>query len=196
MVIGGLWSRLRYIKRTNIQLKIAKNTAEESEHLKQEFLANMSHEIRTPMNAVLGITNLVLDTPLNKKQKKYLHALKSSSLNLLVIINDILDISKLEAGKMELESIPFNLDHLIKDVMNTIRYKAEEKGLQFLVSKGNDVPTVLFGDPGRLNQILLNLCGNAIKFTEKGQVKIDIHNQLYKWRQIIGKENALPATKR
>lgn len=174
LIFGGLWSRLRYIRRTNIQLEKAKNLAEESEQMKQQFLANMSHEIRTPMNAVLGITNLVLDTSLSVKQKKYLNALKSSSLNLLSIINDILDISKLEAGKMEIEHIPFDLDLIIEDVINTLRYKAEEKGLQIEFSEGKDVPKVIIGDPGRLNQILLNLCGNAIKFTEKGKIKIEI----------------------
>jgi len=146
--------------------------AENSERFKQQFLANMSHEIRTPMNAVLGMTNLALDTPLTPKQTKYLTAVKKSSENLLVIINDVLDLSKLEAGKMELEKIPFRLGEQVNQVYDTMQFKAEEKGLVLHTEIGKDIPDVLEGDPYRLNQILINLCGNAIKFTEKGTVKI------------------------
>ena len=174
MVVGGLWSRIRYIRRTNAKLKLAINRAEQSEQFKQQFLANMSHEIRTPMNAVLGMTNLTLDTSLTTKQKRYLSAIKNSSKNLLIIINDILDLSKLEAGKMELENVPFNLENKLKQVISTLRFKAEEKGLQLKLSIGENVPQLLNGDPGRLIQILLNLCGNAIKFTEKGYVEIKV----------------------
>ena len=136
----------------------------------------MSHEIRTPMNAVLGMTNLVLETPLSRKQKKYLEAINKSSQNLLVIINDILDLSKLEAGKMELERIPFNIEDSIQQIKDTLRFNAEEKGLKLITIISDDVPRFLMGDPSRLNQILINLAGNAIKFTEKGSVKILVEN--------------------
>ncbi len=168
----GLWSRVRYIRKTNARLEIEKEKAEQSEQFKQRFLANMSHEIRTPMNAVLGMTNLTLDTKLTARQRKYLTAVKKSSKNLLVIINDILDLSKLEAGKMELEKIAFNLDEVIDQVCDTLRFKAEEKGLDFNAKIHDSIPRLMMGDPARINQILLNLCGNAIKFTEKGSVKI------------------------
>lgn len=162
----------REVKKRTAEVVKQKNRAEESEKFKQRFLANMSHEIRTPMNAVLGMTNLVLETHLSKKQKKYLEAINKSSENLLVIINDILDLSKLEAGKMELERIPFNIEDSIVQIKDTLRFYAEEKGLQLVTIINDDVPKFLMGDPSRLNQILINLTGNAIKFTEEGTVKI------------------------
>jgi len=181
LLATGIWSRMRFIRKSNAQLEIAKNVAEEernraerSEKFKQRFLANMSHEIRTPMNAVLGMTSLTLDTELNDKQKKYLSAVKKSSENLLVIINDILDLSKMEAGKMELEKIPFVLQEQLDVVYDTLRFKAEEKGLNYKVKVGKNVPEIIIGDPSRLNQILINLCGNSIKFTEKGSVTIEV----------------------
>jgi CheY-like chemotaxis protein/nitrogen-specific signal transduction histidine kinase/HPt (histidine-containing phosphotransfer) domain-containing protein len=139
---------------------------------KSEFLANMSHEIRTPMNAVLGMTNLIIDNPQSSKVNSYLSAVKKSSENLLVIINDILDLSKLQAGKMDLEHIPFRISEQMSQVYNTMQFKAEEKGLILQTEIAKDVPDVLVGDPSRLNQVLINLCANAIKFTEKGSVKI------------------------
>ena len=146
--------------------------AEQSERFKQQFLANMSHEIRTPMNAVLGMTNLIIDNPQSPKLNKYLTAIKKSSENLLVIINDILDLSKLQAGKMDLEKIPFSISDQLQQVYNTMQFKAEEKGLILETIIARDIPDVLVGDPSRLNQILINLCANAIKFTEKGKVSI------------------------
>jgi len=172
LIVGGLWSRIRYIRKANLKLELEKERAEHSEQFKQQFLANMSHEIRTPMSAVLGMTNLTLDTKLTSKQKKYLKAIKKSSENLLVIINDILDLSKLEAGKMELERIPFNLYEQINQVNDTLKFKAEEKGLRFTTEIKEEVPEVVIGDPSRLTQVLINLCGNAIKFTEKGSVQV------------------------
>ncbi|MEQ9064783.1 MAG: tetratricopeptide repeat protein [Vicingaceae bacterium] len=181
LAAGGLFARVRHIKKSNAALEIAKskaederNRAERSEHFKKQFLANMSHEIRTPMNAVLGMTSLTLDTQLNEKQTKYLSAVKKSSENLLVIINDILDLSKLEAGKMELEKIPFNIGEQIQQVYDTLRFKAEEKSLVFETSISKDVPRVLIGDPSRLNQVLINLAGNSIKFTERGRVSVSV----------------------
>ena len=172
--IIGLWSRLRLMKKSKIELNEAKNRAEQSEAFKQQFLANMSHEIRTPMNAVMGMTNLVLDTPLQPKQKDYMQGIKKSSDNLLHIINDILDLSKIEAGKMELEEIDFSLSDTIDQVKQTLKHRATDKGLELVISIKSDVPDVVIGDPVRLNQVLINLTGNAIKFTEKGSVAIEV----------------------
>lgn len=155
-------------------------TLEELRHtqkFKDQFLANMSHEIRTPMNAVLGMTYLALDTALTPKQNKYLQAIKNSSENLLVIINDILDLSKLQAGKMDLEHIAFRISEPIEQVFDTLRFKAEEKGLVFHYTIGKNVPEIIIGDSARLIQILLNLCSNAIKFTHKGNVHLQIDKQ-------------------
>ncbi len=181
LLAGGLYNRVRFINKSNAQLEVQKNNAEtekkraeRSEAFKQQFLANMSHEIRTPMNAVLGMTNLTLDTKLNELQSKYMTGVKKSSENLLVIINDILDLSKMEAGKMELEKIPFNLAEQIGQIHDTLRFKAEEKSLLFETKIDNAIPEVLIGDPSRLNQILINLCGNAIKFTNKGSVSLSV----------------------
>jgi len=155
-------------------MALARQRAEQSEKFKEKFLANMSHEIRTPMNAVLGMANLTLDTPLNDKQYNYISAIKKSSENLLVILNDILDLSKLEAGKMQLEKLPFRMRGQVKDVMEMMRFKAEEKGLQFTCEIADDVPEVVTGDAVRLSEVLLNLLGNAIKFTSSGFVKLEV----------------------
>ncbi|CAN5372202.1 two-component regulator propeller domain-containing protein [soil metagenome] len=152
--------------------------AEQSEKFKQQFLANMSHEIRTPMNAVMGMTALVLDSPLNPKQKKYLTGVKKASDNLLRIINDILDLSKVEAGKIELEQIDFSLNDVIEQVSETLQHKADEKGIELIADVESSVPDIVIGDPVRLNQVLMNLAGNAIKFTEKGSVSLKV--QMFK----------------
>jgi len=159
---------------THEQVNLLKIRAEESEKHEQQFLANMSHEIRTPMNAVLGMTNLLLDTKVDEKQTKYLKAINVSSKNLLVIINDILDLSKLEAGKMDIEKIPFRVRDVIQNVSETSQYKADEKGLRFDIHISPDLPEVLKGDPTRLNQILTNLASNAVKFTDKGSITISV----------------------
>ena len=161
-------------KKANVELQKAKETAEQSERFKQQFLANMSHEIRTPMNAVMGMTALVLDSPLNPKQRKYLTGVKKASDNLLHIINDILDLSKIEAGKIELEQIDFSVRDLIEQVCETLKHKADEKGIELISDVAVNVPEVIIGDSMRLNQVLLNLAGNAIKFTEKGSVEISV----------------------
>lgn len=147
---------------------------ERTQKYKEQFLANMSHEIRTPMNAILGMTNLVLDTPLHEKQRNYLNGIQKASDNLLHIINDILDYSKVEAGKLELEQIDFSLRDIVGQVLATLSHKAEEKGIALLSEVHADVQDVLIGDPVRLYQILMNLSGNAVKFTEKGSVQIEI----------------------
>ncbi|MEP7263168.1 MAG: ATP-binding protein, partial [Bacteroidota bacterium] len=166
----------KQLEEKNIQIKKEKERAEQSERFKSQFLANMSHEIRTPMNAVIGMTYLMEDTRLDEKQRRYLNAIKNSSENLLVIINDVLDLSKLEAGKMELEKIPFRLDDVLNTVYDTLRFKAEEKGLHFNIKKSETINPYLKGDPTRLSQVLLNLTGNAIKFTDKGSVNIHVEN--------------------
>lgn len=145
-----------------------KESAEESARFKQQFLANMSHEIRTPLNAVVGMTNLLLEKQPREDQMRYLLAMRQASNNLLNIINDILDISKIEAGKITLEEIDFNLHESVDGVYQTLHLKAEEKNIKLAYAIGNEVPKWLKGDPTRLMQVLINLTGNALKFTPEG----------------------------
>jgi two-component system, sensor histidine kinase ChiS len=148
--------------------------AELSEKAKEQFLANMSHEIRTPMNAIMGMTGILQRNAHPAEQDRYLGAIKQSSENLLVILNDILDMSKIEAGKISFEEVPFEPRKVIDTVKEILQFKAEEKKLAMVVDIAADVPAVLLGDPTRLNQIVLNLAGNAIKFTEHGGVTIRV----------------------
>ena len=141
---------------------------------KSEFLANMSHEIRTPLNGIMGMTNLALDTKLTAEQAEYLETVKLSADALLSVISDILDFSKIEAGKIELEEVAFSLTDCIEDALKTLRFRAKEKGLQLTCDIGAEVPPAVRGDPGRLRQILLNLVGNAIKFTDDGEVGVKV----------------------
>ena len=160
-------------KQLEFELTVAREQAEQSTRSKEVFLANMSHEIRTPMNAILGMSNQLGKTPLNKKQLFYLDTINSASENLLVIINDILDLSKIEAGKLSLEKIAFEPRAVIKRAMQALNHKAEEKGLALTNSLLDErVSEVFMGDPYRLNQVMLNVLSNAIKFTEKGSVDI------------------------
>jgi signal transduction histidine kinase/CheY-like chemotaxis protein len=153
-----------------------KEVAEQSAKLKQEFIANMSHEIRTPMNAIVGMARLLQEKKPRDDQSKYLNAITQSADNLLVIINDILDFSKIEAGKITIESVSFSLTHLLKNVVTLLRFKAIEKGIVIRFDINEKVPDHLIGDPTRLSQVLMNLAGNAVKFTEKGTVQIVCRN--------------------
>jgi len=156
------------------QLRSAKNAADAASTAKGLFLANMSHEIRTPLNGVIGMTALLLETPLNEQQREYADIARSSGQTLLALINDILDISKIEAGQLELEDIDFNLATVIDETLDAIALKASEKGLELLADIEPGCPKILCGDPTRLRQVLLNLMSNAIKFTGSGDVILEV----------------------
>jgi len=158
-----------------IKAEMAAKIAEDAVKSKQQFLSNMSHEIRTPMNAIIGFTKVLLKTDLKAKQKEYLNAIKMSGEALTVLINDILDLAKVDAGKMTFEQTPFRMDTSISAMIHLFETKIQEKNLQLSKEYDNKIPTVLIGDPIRLHQIIINLVSNAVKFTNNGKITVSAH---------------------
>lgn len=170
---GIIWD-VTDIKNAEIELARAKDLAEEASKAKANFLANMSHEIRTPMNAIIGMTHLVGKTDLTQRQREYIQKIQNSSHHLLGIINDILDYSKIEAGKINVEKVDFQLENVLTNLSNLVIEKAIDKGLEIVFEVSPDVPNDLIGDPLRIGQILINYANNAIKFTREGEVKVSV----------------------
>ncbi len=170
--IGGIATDITERVHYQQQLVAATKEAQEAKGLQEQFLANMSHEIRTPMNGIQGMTDLLLDTSLSEQQKEFAVIIKRSVNNLLVIINDILDFSKIKAGKLAIEKIDFNLRDILDNTKAIFEHRIKKKSLQFQMTVDPAIPTTLKGDPYRLNQVLTNLIGNAIKFTEQGCINI------------------------
>jgi signal transduction histidine kinase len=167
--------RTAELEQVNAQLMEAKVRAESASRAKSEFLANMSHEIRTPMNGIMGMTDLLGDTGLSEEQRGFVSTIKDSAESLLAIINDILDLSKIEAGKFDLSTVPFDLRECIRAPIQLLANRAAQKNIALSTETAETVPRFVVGDPLRLQQILINLVGNAVKFTEKGGVFLEVN---------------------